>query len=99
MRTKTPAPSPTIRPSAFASNGEHRPDCDSARNWQKPICVYWLSAPFAPPASITSARPESSSSQASLIAYSDEAHAASRVYVPPPRPSDFANSPAGSPAT
>ena len=68
LRTKMPAPSPTTRPSAAASNGEHRPLGDSARSCAKPICVYRQSGRDAPPASIASARPDRSSSHANLIA-------------------------------
>ncbi len=37
--TTNPAPSPTIKPLAAASNGAQRPEVASARNWQKPIWV------------------------------------------------------------
>ena len=57
LRTTTPAPSPTMSPSAARSNGAHRPDADNARNWANPICVYCGSAPLAPPAIMASARP------------------------------------------
>ena len=48
--------------------GEQRPVGDSARNCEKPICTYRQSGRDSPPASIASARPESSSSAASLSA-------------------------------
>ncbi len=44
----------------------------SARSCAKPIWVYWQSGRDEPPASMAPARPASSSSQASLIAYSDD---------------------------
>ena len=47
---------------------------------------------------MASARPDRSSSTASLSAYSDEAHAASKVNCVPRSPSAWATSAAGSPA-
>ena len=56
------------QPVAVRSNGAQRPEGDSARSWLNPTWVNRQSGRDTPPASMASARPERSSSQASFTA-------------------------------
>jgi hypothetical protein len=87
IRATNPAPSPGIMPSARRSKGRGRPLRLSAPSEANPTWICGPAAALTAPASIRSAAPSCSRSQAILIAYSEEAHAASRPNPPAPRPS------------
>ncbi len=97
IRATNPAPSPCSNPSASRWKGRLRPDLLTADRPQNPTCRNRLSTRLTAPASIRSAVLSCRRSHASLIAYSEEAQAASSAKAPAPRPSARAAKWAGSP--
>ncbi len=83
-------PSAGTSPSAPRWNGLLRPDGLSAPRTSNPEWMISPSQPLTAPASMRSAVPSCSRSQAILAAYSAEAQAASRASDPPRRPRAFA---------
>ena len=95
--TTSAAPSAGTSPSASRWKGRLRPLRLIAWSAQKPTWMNRSSARFTAPASIRSACSSCSRSQASLIAYSEEAQAASSAKAPAPSPRALASRCAGSP--
>ncbi len=97
LRTRNAAPSAGTKPSAPLWKGRDFPVRLNACSALKPTCSSKLLAPLTPPATITSAVRSWSRSHASLIAYKEDAQAASRAVAPPVNPSALDMTCAGNP--